>query len=41
MLKKHWWRYWQPPGANLPPVPVKMPNGTIEQRRGGQFARQV
>jgi predicted phage terminase large subunit-like protein len=33
MLKKHWWRYWQPRGANLPPVLVKMPDGTIEQRK--------
>lgn len=33
MLQKHWWRYWQPRGANLPPVPVKMPNGSIEQRK--------
>jgi phage terminase large subunit-like protein len=31
ILKQHWWRYWQPRGANLPPVPVKMPHGTIEQ----------
>ncbi len=29
MLKTHWWRYWQPRGANLDPVPVKMPDGTI------------
>ena len=33
MLKKHWWGYWQPRGANLPPVPVKMPDGSIEQRK--------
>jgi len=33
MLKKHWWRYWQPRGANLPPVPVKMPDGSMEQRK--------
>jgi predicted phage terminase large subunit-like protein len=33
ILKRHWWRYWQPRGANLPPVPVKMPDGTIEQRK--------
>ena len=33
MLKRHWWRYWQPRGANLPPVPVKMPDGTIELRK--------
>jgi len=33
MLKKHWWRYWQPKGANLPPVMVRLPDGTIEQRQ--------
>src|ERR1051326_6621654 len=33
MLKRHWWRYWQPKGANLPPVPVRLPDGTIEQRK--------
>ena len=27
MLKRHWWRYWQPRGANLPPVLVKLPDG--------------
>jgi predicted phage terminase large subunit-like protein len=32
MLKRHWWRYWQPRGANLPPVLVKLPNGEIERR---------
>lgn len=32
MLKSHWWRYWQPRGANLGPVPVKMPDGSIEHR---------
>jgi phage terminase large subunit-like protein len=32
MLKPQWWRYWQPRGANLGPVGVKMPDGTIEQR---------
>ena len=32
MLKRHWWRYWRPRGVNLPPVPVKLPDGTIEQR---------
>ena len=29
----HWWGFWQYPGANLPPVAVKMPDGTIEQRQ--------
>ena len=33
MLKRHWWQYWQPRGINLPPVPVKMPDGSIEQRK--------
>jgi predicted phage terminase large subunit-like protein len=32
MFKKHWWRFWQPRGANLKPVPVKMPDGTIQMR---------
>lgn len=32
MLKRHWWRYWQPRGANLPPVLVRLPDGTIERR---------
>jgi predicted phage terminase large subunit-like protein len=29
MFKKHWWRYWQPRGDNLPPVEVKMPDGSV------------
>ena len=33
MLKQRWWNFWQPAGANLPPVPVKLPDGTIESRR--------
>jgi hypothetical protein len=28
MFKRHWSRYWQPPGANLPPIVVRMPDGT-------------
>jgi predicted phage terminase large subunit-like protein len=32
MLKRHWWRYWQPRGANLPPVLVKLPDGGSELR---------
>lgn len=31
MLKSHWWRYWQPRNANMDPVPVKMPDGTVAQ----------
>jgi predicted phage terminase large subunit-like protein len=39
MLKKHWWRYWQPRGANLPAIPVKMPDGSIEQRYAVELPR--
>ena len=28
IFKRHWFRYWQPRGANLPPVLVRMPDGT-------------
>lgn len=31
ILKRHWWRYWQPGGANLGPVRVKRADGTIEE----------
>ncbi len=29
LIKRHWFRYWQPRGANLPPVPVSLPDGTV------------
>jgi hypothetical protein len=41
MLKKHWWGYWQPRGANLPPVLVKMPDGAIEQRMAVDLPAQL
>src|SRR5437762_5834715 len=28
LIKRHWFRYWQPRGANLPPVVVRLPDGT-------------
>jgi predicted phage terminase large subunit-like protein len=28
LFKRHWFRYFQPRGANLPPVIVQLPNGT-------------
>lgn len=28
IFKRHWWRFWQPKGVDLPPVPVKLPDGT-------------
>lgn len=31
ILKRQWWRYWQPAGAQLPPVVVRLANGeTVE-----------
>ena len=30
IFKRHWWRYWQPPGASLPPVVVQLPDGTYQ-----------
>lgn len=32
MFKRHWWRYWKPRGANLPPIAVKLPDGTTDHR---------
>ncbi len=32
MLKTHCFRYWQRRGDHLPPVPVTLPDGTIEMR---------
>jgi predicted phage terminase large subunit-like protein len=29
ILKRHWWRYWKPRGANLPPVLVKGEDGEL------------
>lgn len=30
ILKRHWFKYWQRPGQNLPPVMVKLPDGTYQ-----------
>lgn len=27
IIKRHWWRYWQPEGANFPPVMVRLADG--------------
>ncbi len=29
VFQRHWWRFWQPAGASLPPIPVKQPDGTF------------
>src|ERR1700692_274618 len=28
IFKRHWFRYWQPRGANFPHVVVRLPDGT-------------
>jgi predicted phage terminase large subunit-like protein len=28
IFKRHWFRYWQPRGANLPPIVVRLPDGS-------------
>jgi predicted phage terminase large subunit-like protein len=28
VLQRHWWRYWQPRGAGLPPVRIRLPDGS-------------
>ena len=30
ILKRHWFRFWQPPDGNLPPVEVRLPDGTVQ-----------
>jgi hypothetical protein len=29
IFKRHWFRYWQPRGANLPPIVVRLQDGTL------------
>jgi predicted phage terminase large subunit-like protein len=30
MIKRHWWRYWKPKGVDLPPITVKLPDGSFQ-----------
>ncbi len=30
IFKRHWFRYWQPRGANLPPIIVRLPDGSTQ-----------
>lgn len=32
MLKVQWWNYWQPKGARMPKVRIRMEDGTFEER---------
>jgi phage terminase large subunit-like protein len=29
VLQRHWWRYWKPRGVALPPVTMRLPDGTV------------
>jgi len=31
IFQRPWWRYWQPADVDLPPVPVRLPDGQIMQ----------
>jgi predicted phage terminase large subunit-like protein len=41
IFKRHWWRYWQPRGANLPPVIVQLPDGTQQSIAAIEAPRSV
>jgi len=41
IIKRHWFRYWQLPGANLPPVMVKWPDGTLAAVRAVDLPRNM
>jgi predicted phage terminase large subunit-like protein len=30
IIKRHWWRFWQPRGANLPPIQIRYPDGSLQ-----------
>lgn len=31
IFKRHWWRYWKPSGVNLPPVSVRLADGSVAE----------
>jgi predicted phage terminase large subunit-like protein len=39
LLKRHWWRFWQLPGADFPPVVVRLPDGTLHSVQPVTFHR--
>jgi len=41
IFKRHWFRYFQPRGANLPPVMVRLPDGTETSIVAIEEPRQV
>jgi predicted phage terminase large subunit-like protein len=41
IVKRHWWRYWQPKDANLPPIRVRRPDGEYEFVAAVELPRQI
>ena len=41
IFKRHWFRFWQLPGANLPPVVVRPPDGTTDGDRSDRDSYHV
>ncbi len=41
IFKRHWFRYFQPIGMNLPPVEVRLPDGTLMSIPAIECPRQV
>jgi len=41
IFKRHWFRYYQPRGANLPPVIVRLPDGTLRSIEAVEAPQRV
>jgi len=41
LFKRHWFRYWQPRGAKLPPVVVQLPDSTLRSIEAIEAPRWV
>jgi predicted phage terminase large subunit-like protein len=41
LIKRHWFRYWQPRGSKLPPVSVRLPDGTVTLIAAVQLPHRV
>jgi predicted phage terminase large subunit-like protein len=41
LFKRHWFRYWQPRGANLPSVTVRLPDGTLQSIAAVEIPHRV
>lgn len=41
ILKRHWFKYWKPKGLDLPPVTIKMNDGTLQNIYAEDFPDHV